>query len=149
MLCVNPGVNHAESVCTGYDGRMKNLTAIFIAVFLCAGCLNLHAETTEKLLSDCRPVTQAKVTSDGVEMNADFESGFCWGAFAAIDQMMMAINSATKKPIFNACLPKDHTRYQIVAIFVRYAEKHPERYSDDVPWVAFDAAREVFPCSTK
>jgi len=90
------------------------------------------------------------VTNSGaVEMNADFESGFCWGAFATIDQMLMAIDAATRRPIFGVCLPKEHTRYQMIAIFVRYAEKHPERYNDDSPWVAFDAAREAFPCSKK
>jgi hypothetical protein len=117
---------------------------IFIAV-----SPKLHAETTEVLLSNCRPVTQAKVNADGsVAMDSSFENGFCWGAFATIDQMLMAQNSRTKTPIFNVCLPKDHTRYQMIAIFVRYAEKHPERYNEDSPWVAFDAAREVFPCKS-
>ena len=129
---------------------MKNLTTLFIVGIFCVGCLNLHAETTEKLLFDCRPVTQAKVDSSGaVEMNTDFESGFCWGAFATIDQMLMAINATTHRPIFNVCLPKSHTRYQMISIFVRYAEKHPELYNQDSPWVAFEAAREVFPCSEK
>ena len=131
-------------------GTFKNLSVISIAVFLCFGCLTLHAETTEKLLSDCRPVTQAKVMSDGsVMMNADFESGFCWGAFVIIDQMLMTVDGATNRPLFGVCIPKDHTRYQMIAIFVRYAEKHPERYNEDIPWVAVDAAREAFPCPTK
>jgi hypothetical protein len=105
---------------------MKKFAVLFIVGILCAGCIKLHAETTEKLLSDCRPVTQAKVTGDGgVEMDSNFEYGFCWGTFATIDQMLMAINSATKRPIFGVCLPKDHTRYQMIAIFVRYTEKHP------------------------
>lgn len=127
--------------------RHKKLTLLLFFGMLLVGSPKLHAETTEVLLSDCRPVTQAKVTASGeVVMNADFESGFCWGAFATIDQMLMTINSKTKNPIFNVCLPKNHTRYQMIAIFVRYAEKHPDRYNEDSPWVAFDAAKEAFPC---
>jgi Rap1a immunity proteins len=106
----------------------------------------VYAETTEKVLSDCRAVAQAKVSSDGVLLEPSYESGFCMGAFVVVDQMLMTINATTHKPIFNVCLPSDFTRTQMIAIFVRYAEKHPERYNEDFPWVAFSAAREVFPC---
>jgi hypothetical protein len=60
--------------------------------------------------------------------------------------MLMATNAETGKPMFFVCLPSDHTRSQMIAIFVQYAEKHPARNHEDFPWVAFDAAREAFPC---
>jgi len=120
---------------------------VLLVLFACS-IKPLHADKTQDLLSRCRPLTHARTSGNSVEMKEDFESGYCWGAFATIDQMLMAYTPATKQPLFNVCLPNDHTRYQMISIFVLYAEKHPERYNEDVPWVAFDAAREAFPCKT-
>lgn len=127
---------------------MKKLAFLFVIGVFFAGSPKLHAETREVLLSNCRATTHDKVGADGsVFMDPNFENGFCWGAFATIDQMLMLVDSKTQLPMFRVCIPKDHTRYQMIAIFVRYAEKHPERYNEDSPWVAFDAAREAFPCA--
>ena len=122
---------------------VKTLFAVCFSTLWLPSCT---AETTEKLLSYCRPVTQAKVVENGAVLKQDFESGYCWGAFATVAQMLMAVNSETQVPIFHVCLPKDHTRSQLIAVFVQYAEKHPARYNEDFPWVAFDAEREAFPC---
>jgi hypothetical protein len=128
------------------DG-MRKLDLLFllvIATTCCAYPSACHADTTETVLSNCRSVARATITHDGVILNETYESGYCMGAFTVVDQMLMAINSATRKPPFSVCLPKGFTRTQVIAVFVRYAEKHPERYGEDFPWVAFDAAKEAF-----
>jgi hypothetical protein len=88
----------------------------------------------------------AKVADGKINLPPDFESGTCWGAFGAIQDLMTAINAITKKPMFGVCMPESTTRTQIIAIFVRYAEKHPEKYNERFVWVAEAGIREVFPC---
>ncbi len=41
---------------------------------------------------------------------------------------------------------KDVTVTQMIAIFVDYTKRHPERYSEDFIDVALDAMRSAFPC---
>lgn len=130
-------------------GGMIKLSSFLLSLMAIAAFgipLPCRADTTETVLSNCRDVAKAKVTSDGVMLNPNYESGYCMGAFAVVAQMLMAVDSATHKPLFGVCLNSHHTRTQLIAVFVRYAEKHPERYNEDFPWVAFDAAKEAFPC---
>jgi hypothetical protein len=125
---------------------IRSLLLIAIAMFgICCGqrCM---AETAEEMLSACRPVMNAKVTDGKINLPLDFDSGSCWGAFGAIQDLLTAVNASTKKPMFGVCLSESTTRTQLIAIFVRYAEKHPERYNERFVWVADNAIREAFPC---
>src|SRR6202789_2650551 len=95
------------------------LKALFVVCFSIHCLPSCTAETTEKVLSYCRPVTQAKVVENGAVLNQDFESGYCWGAFATVAQMLMTVDSGTRVPIFHVCLPENHTRSQLIAVFVQ------------------------------
>jgi hypothetical protein len=128
---------------------MKPMRFLFVLMLIVAGLTSgktCYAETAEEMLSACRPVMNAKVSDGKINLPPDFESGACWGAFGAIQDLLTAINAITKKPMFGVCMPESTTRTQIIAIFVRYAEKHPEKYNERFVWVAEAGIREVFPC---
>ena len=104
------------------------------------------AETAEEMLSACRPITLAPVSDGKIAIPSDFQSGLCWGAFAAIEFNLDTVDSQTQKHLFGVCLPDNRTRPQLIAIFVKYAEAHPERYGDAFMLVAHEAEKIAFPC---
>jgi hypothetical protein len=122
-------------------------------LLLCVGflCLNANckAETAEEMLSACRPVANAKVTIGGIAMTRDFDSGVCWGAFGAIQSWIFIVGEHHNEPMFHICAPFGGSRSQLVAVFVRYIEKHPEKYGDDFGSVALDSLAESFPCRAR
>ena len=82
-------------------------------------------------------------------MDTDFSTGVCWGAFAAIQELLTARNSETKKMMLWACAPAKSSRTQLISIFVHYAENHPEKYHDDFLWTVVDSLQQAFPCPVK
>ena len=121
------------------------LTSLLIVVAFSAVTPS-YASTAEEMLSACRLITTAKISNGNINLPQDFDSGVCWGAFETLDYMLMTVNFATQKPMFGVCLPENRTRPQLIAIFVKYAENHPARYSDDFIPVAFAAAKDAFSC---
>jgi hypothetical protein len=91
------------------------------------------------MVSACHDISIAHVSGDQAAFSRTFDSGKCWGAFSVIQQQFSS-------PGFSICAPGESTRTQYVVIFVDYAKRHPERYSEDFLRVAVDALREAFPC---
>lgn len=122
------------------------LRLTILAVTIVATPSTSHAQTTEQMLSHCRPITTAPVSSEGVEVPQDFTSGLCWGAFAVIQDVIVVARPG-EQPIFFICVPPEGTLNQLVAVFVRYAEGNPKRFHEPFFEVALDALRTSFPCS--
>jgi hypothetical protein len=103
------------------------------------------ADTTEEMLSACRPITESKVADGKVNLPQTFDAGVCWGAFAAIqDETTWADESGERH--FEICTTEESTRTQLIAIFVEYAKRNPSKYSEEFHRVALAALREAFPC---
>jgi len=63
-----------------------------------------------------------------------------------VQRMTVLISRETKLRLFGACTPATSTRTQLIAIFVNYAKRNPQRYSEEFADVVFDALAEAFPC---
>ena len=109
------------------------------------------------MVSACKAITDAKLSDDGaISFINDYDSGFCWGAFALFQQAIRLTdgvhakytNGIHGKPLLGVCAPSESTRSQFVQLFVIYAKSHPERYHEDFFTVALDAATKAFPCRT-
>ena len=103
------------------------------------------AESAEELLSACRPVTKAPVSGDSVQFEQTYDTGFCWGAFSAVQKSIILVDNR-KQPLYGVCPPPTSTRTQTIAIFIQYAETHPQRLHEHYLFVVVDALREAFPC---
>ena len=114
-----------------------------IAVPVCS------AESAEQMLSSCKAVTAATITESSVIFVETFESGVCWGAFGTLIRALQALDSENRRPLLGVCLPAKATRTEIIAVFVEYSKRHPERYHEDFFLVALNAAHEAFPCAAK
>jgi hypothetical protein len=97
------------------------------------------------LLSACRAIAKGDVKGDYIGFHETYESGLCWGTFATIQKMTRYCDSS-RKPFFRICAPSESKRSQLVAVFVNYAEKNPQRLHEDFFVVALDSLRQAFPC---
>lgn len=107
--------------------RPHGFCSILVLLVIVPFC---KADTTEEMLSACRPITESKVADGRVYLPQNFETGVCWGAFAVIqDETKWADESGGRR--LGICTPENSTRSQLITIFVEYAKRNPSKYSDD------------------
>lgn len=115
-----------------------------VATLAFCGASQSRAETAEEMLSACRPITQAKISGDKIDLPQTFDVGSCWGAFAVLEQVMRLAENG--KASLHVCLPANTTRTELIAIFTRYVESHPRVYSENFALVAVNIMVKAFPC---
>jgi hypothetical protein len=115
-----------------------------IAAFCAVPFANAQGSTQE-VLSSCRPIAVAEVVNDSIRFNQDFSTGYCWGVFTAIQDVIVRGDSDGNR-YFSVCSPPESTLSQLIAIFVNYAEKNPQRFHENYFQVAMDSLVEAFPC---
>jgi hypothetical protein len=102
---------------------------------------------TQEMVSACRSIVRAEIKGDHIVLPTTFETGTCWGAFAAIQR---AIRYADQEGTFFAvCAPANSRLTQLITIFVTYAEKNPQRLHEEFFDVGIDSLREAFPCEQR
>ncbi len=119
---------------------------VLIAAVLVLSSSRAQAETAEDMLSACRVVADAAASGEDLTLPANFNSGLCWGAFAAIQQATRLIPTPQSARTFQVCSPEQSTRTELVHVFLDYVHAHPERLHDDFFFVAVSALRGAFPC---
>ena len=125
---------------------MKNTCFFTVFLFLVLCVSIAFGASTQEMLTACKPIVdQARVSGGRIELPKDFHAGRCWGAFAIL-QEVITHTDASGREIYNVCAPPNSTRSQLIAIFVEYAKKNPQRYHEEFFNVALDALRSSFPC---
>ena len=128
---------------------MRRIASVIPLVLLIgAGLIGLksaQAESALEMASLCRPVAKSKMDADSIVwMPRTYESGMCWGAFAAIQT---AFNIGDEGQLYlRVCLPENSTRLQLIRVFLRYVDEHPESEHEDFVIIGILAFREAFPC---
>jgi hypothetical protein len=119
-------------------------------VLLLASVGTASAESTAEMLSSCKSLSEAAVTGDRVTVTKDFPSGMCWGAFAVV-QRVIATTYRSGQTVFTVgvCAPTESKRTQLIAVFVDYARRNPQRLHEDFFAVATDALTVAFPCQSR
>lgn len=118
-------------------------------IFLCllVPCQIAFAfNSAEDLLSACKPLANAEIDSKQANFLGTFSTGECWGVFSTIQKVIVFVDAKEKKRIFGVCAPPSSTRTQLIAVFVAYAEKNPQRLNEDFFDVAISSLQEAFPC---
>ena len=106
--------------------KIKMRFWVFLTVFIITTSSS-QAETALEVQSWCTTTANAPLLADGkVGLGTTFDDGFCWGAFAAI---------------------QDLSRIEYVKIFLRYVDQHPEQLHMDFAGVARRALAAAFPCT--
>lgn len=108
----------------------------------------LASETAGEFASLCSNVSVAAKTPDGqVHFDSNFDSGRCWGAFAAVQELSRIRADMTKPPLLGICAPENATRLELIKAFVGYVSVHPEVRRQEFSAVVLISLRSRFPCS--
>jgi len=105
-----------------------------------------HQESAGQMVAYCSGFAKS-LSGDRVSSPINFDSGMCWGAFAALQQAISLVSTSENIHDLGVCAPTSNTRSQLIEIFVTYAKQHPERYHEVFFLVALDATQKAFPCS--
>jgi hypothetical protein len=107
---------------------------------------NGQGDSALEVQSWCRPYATVEVLPNGL-LNAPqgSEAQFCWGAFAAIQELSVT-TYGTGGTMLHTCPPPDSTRLQFIKIFLGYVDEHPERANLPFANVAVAALERAFPC---
>jgi hypothetical protein len=109
----------------------------------------MEDETALQVQSWCREVINAKLGANDTILlkRSNFYTGFCWGAFASIQQFSTYVPRGSTDRLLYICTPPTSTRLQLIKIFSKYVDDHPETAHEDFSDIAFQALVKAFPCS--
>jgi hypothetical protein len=124
---------------------MKRVLFVFalIICFLPFEQVRAGVTTGEEIQSKCKQI---------VERTPSFSSGFCAGFVDGVieTQSMWEVWEAkgtiVRNPHLSFCLPEGATNDQIVKIFVKYLDDHPEELHEPASLLLVTSLRNVFPC---
>jgi Rap1a immunity proteins len=102
------------------------------------------AETAEEMLTGCRIVANAAVSDQKVDLPNDREAVKCWGAFTVVQELTRWVTPSGRE--FDVCNSATTTRTQLIAVFVAYVDRNPQRRNSNFVEVVFEALKEAFPC---
>ena len=127
----------------------KTLTLLGVAVCLVGSPANAQdrsgPETAERMTAACKDVASGARPDGGVNVPTTYEAGVCWGAFLTLQRVIGATDTRGK-PLFSVCAPENSTRTQLMTIFLRYTENHPEHLNKPFVDTAIASLRQAFPC---
>ena len=121
---------------------MRVTNVLGVAVFLLFSCsvARAGADSGSELLSKCKVQT------------ASFDMGYCAGFISAVlDTLNMweasdVYEKRTHDKDVRFCLPAEVTNGQIILVFVKYMEDHPEQLHKPANLLLVEALRKAFPC---
>ena len=131
--------------------------ALFTAVILdSAKSAPPNTTSAMHLMSYCEEVVKSRVGPDSrVDMDYNFQSGLCFGAFLAFHSLSFAYDVVKDSPngtqnkykrILPVCAPQGVSLIQMVRIFDSYARQHPEIQHEPFDVVVLNALESAFPC---
>jgi Ssp1 endopeptidase immunity protein Rap1a len=103
------------------------------------------AETALEMQSECASFRSANLRGNMVEFDQTFDTGVCWGAFAAI-QAATVTTGANNDRLLGVCPSPESTRVEFIKIFLRRVDEHPEVGHLNFWPVALNALIAAFPC---
>ena len=116
----------------------------FLALLASTPC---HAQSVADMQSACRTIPDAQVKEGKIFFKEEsFTAGICWGAFGVLQDDALLLDD-TGRPLFHGCPPTKVRRNQLVVVFLKYAEKHPQRLGERFLPFARESLTEAFPCS--
>jgi hypothetical protein len=133
--------------------NMRVYRLMFLAGLALVPCQTAFSQQTEQreaagmVAGWCRAIASVVERPDhSFPMPRDAETHFCWGAFAAIQQLAWLEDPRTHMMVLQVCAPKESSRLQFIRIFRRYVSDHPELEHLDFAAVAQNALAQSFPC---
>jgi hypothetical protein len=139
-------------------------TALFLFALICGACHTCLSQTykkgtfyrnTEHLADECRSAIRIhdndSPSPDVNKLLTDTQDGNrCLGYVSGVaDEFESEGLEDVKHPLGSICLPEGVSSVQLVKIFLKFADAHPEQLHYAAPTVIWNSLIDVFPCPVK
>ena len=98
-------------------------------------------ETALKVEGWCKPVADGNYSAQTPHVD------LCWGAFAALQGLSVIGLPDGHTRALGICDPPGSTRLQLIKIFVKYVNDHPETAHELFAIIAQRSLAKAFPCA--
>jgi hypothetical protein len=102
-------------------------------------------ESAAAMQSNCRPFASASTKGEYISAPQTFDTGICWGAFLAIQEFVVTPWTPEGPGILPIC-NAGTDRAEMIRVFVRYVDTHPQRGGEQFTHVVLNALWEAYPC---
>jgi hypothetical protein len=135
------------------DDRRSGAMKVLVAAILTVAALSVMngsaaAIAPAQLQQSCQSVLRAAGATEKATIDIPVTGLACWYYMAAV-QNMSAVVDQDGRPLLGICAPAGTTLIQYVRIFARYAQRHPEKDSDNAAPLVLHALLDAFPCGTR
>jgi hypothetical protein len=129
--------------------RLLRRATLLAAFSLLTSAATAHAESVAEMATSCKSVGEAKVSGHGVEFVEDYRAGICWGAFCAVQRVIVQAFVPDPTPS-SAFVPRkrEHafpTRRGVCRVCEADSTASSRGFFD----VAIVALRDAFPCQPR
>jgi hypothetical protein len=104
--------------------------------------------TAGEMASWCQPYKTATLKGDQVSGDFTMESQMCKGAFMTIQQIGTTALDGSND-VLKICFPVQSRTSELIKVFSKYVDDHPERGHEKFTDVALAAFWDAYPCSQK
>jgi Rap1a immunity proteins len=135
----------------GRQGDRSIKTLLAAVLVLAAGLAAPQAraiDTAGQVVDQCENSRHA-IKIDGVVQGfeSDSRTGYCWGAVSAVQDVGNILLESPNRTALWLCLPTKATTFDMVKIFIRCMDEHPNRRYERFGLVLLDSLREAYPCA--
>jgi len=126
---------------------MRPLSALYLTAWLIlASGSSALAQSTAEMLGACEILQRGMhVERNTAYLPPSNKANQCWGFVGAVLQYSMLADQ-NGKTLLGACPGPDATVIQVIDVFVKYAQSHPEKADLSAAAAAYNAMADAFPC---
>jgi hypothetical protein len=106
------------------------------------------AVTPAELVQSCQSILRAAGAKEKTTIEIPVAGLTCWYYMSAV-QNMSAVVDQDGQPLLGICAPEGTTLIQYVRIFARYAQRHPEKDTENAAPLVLHALLDAFPCGKR
>lgn len=118
---------------------------IFVGVVLLSlilpGKAGAQATTGNEIQSKCK-----QLLNDNESFSSGFCAGFVDGVVDSQDMWEASDKMQNRSHVQSFCLPGKSTNGQLVRVFIKYLDDHPERLNEPAALLLVESLRKAFPC---
>lgn len=125
----------------------RPIRAGFLGISFALSCCGLaNAQSAGEMLHACEILQRGvRVEGETVYLPPGGDVHQCWGFMSAV-QEYATLADQDGQTLLDACPSADTTTVQVIRVFIRYANVHPEELSSKAAAVAYNAMAQAFPC---
>ena len=124
----------------------RHAPALLAAIFLLSATPPALAQTAGEMLHACQTLQRGiRIKGNDAFLPSGAEAQQCWGFMSAVQEYSVLADQGGNR-LLGACPAADIKTTQIVDVFVKYANEHPEKSGTSAAVAAYNAMADAFPC---